>query len=172
MLDSLTRVWNRGAILEHVSRELTLSAGGTGLLMLDIDHFKKVNDSFGHQAGDEVLRQVASRTLDAVRATDSVGRYGGEEFMVLLPVCTMDDVYAVSERVRTRIFEQPIDLEGSRVSVSVSIGCTLSVEGVQHVDMLVKAADQAMYQAKNEGRNRTRVRPLSPSILTMKAVRR
>lgn len=175
LLDGLTKVWNRGAIMELAARELALamnSGCSTGVLMLDIDHFKKVNDAYGHLSGDDVLRQVASRILDGIRPTDAVGRWGGEEFLIVLPNCSADDVFAVGERIRTEISKSPMATESAVVRVTASIGCTVSVDGGQFVEMLVKAADQALYRAKNEGRNKTVVKHLSPSILSMKAVRR
>jgi diguanylate cyclase (GGDEF)-like protein len=175
LLDSLTRVWNRGAIMELAARELQVGVSNrteTGLLMIDIDHFKKINDSNGHPAGDEVLQQVAKSVCQSVRPTDAVGRYGGEEFMVVLPDCSTQDVRAVGERVREAIAIKPMYAEGYMLQVTVSIGCTVSVDGGHFVEMLVKAADQALYRAKHEGRNRTIVKPMTPSLLSLKTLKR
>jgi len=175
LLDSLTRVWNRGAIMELAARELQVGVSNrteTGLLMIDIDHFKKINDSNGHPAGDEVLAQVAGTICQAVRPTDAVGRYGGEEFMVVLPACQLHDVLSVGERVRESIARKPLYAEGYMISTTVSVGCTVSTDGGHFVEMLVKAADQALYKAKYEGRNRTVVKTMTPSILSLKGLKR
>ncbi len=161
--------------MELAARELQVGVSdqtSTGLLMIDIDHFKKINDSNGHQAGDQVLEQVAKNICQAVRPTDAVGRYGGEEFMVVLPACDVHDVRSVGERVREAISRKPLYAEGYMISTTVSVGCTVSVDGGHFVEMLVKAADQALYRAKYEGRNRTVVKTMTPSILSLKALRR
>ena len=172
LLDDLTKVWNRGAILDLAARELALASvnkHSTGLLLLDIDYFKRVNDQWGHPAGDEVLRQVASRILDGVRPCDAVGRYGGEEFLIVLPQCTEENIFSVGERVRMEICKVPIVYDEGSVRITVSIGCTVSPDGEHFVDMMIKAADQALYRAKHTGRNRTEIRKISPSIMSMKA---
>jgi diguanylate cyclase (GGDEF)-like protein len=174
LLDTLTNIWNRGAIMDIAARELSVGAAcgrPVGLLLLDVDHFKRVNDTYGHQVGDEVLVQVASRILYGVRPTDSVGRYGGEEFMIVLPDCSEADVFVVSERVRSQISCQAMFLEGAVIPITASVGCTVSLEGRSDTRTMLKAADQGLYQAKNAGRNRTVFRSLMPTLRTLRPPR-
>jgi two-component system, cell cycle response regulator len=154
--DPLTGFWNRGEILEMLRRELERAArsqSATGLLMLDLDHFKTINDTHGHLTGDEVLREVTRRIAKAVRMYDSLGRYGGEEFLVLLPGCTRDQIDQGAERVRAAVDNGPIFVNDARVSVTVSIGAAVTVGSTSAEEMLA-AADIALYRAKI-GRNRT-----------------
>jgi two-component system cell cycle response regulator len=123
--DPLTGTWNRGEILEMLRRELeraVRSHSPTGLLMLDIDHFKRINDTHGHLTGDEVLKEVTRRIAKAVRSYDSLGRYGGEEFLVLLPGCSREQIDQGAERVRAAVDDGPILANDAEVSVTVSIG--------------------------------------------------
>ncbi len=156
--DPLTGLWNRGAILETLRRELdraSRSGTPTGLLMLDIDHFKAINDTHGHLTGDLVLREATQRIVDAVRAYDSVGRYGGEEFLIVLPGCGRDQIDQGAERVRSAVDCGPILFHGSSISITVSIGAAVTFGGTVSDMQMLAAADDALYRAKNIGRNRT-----------------
>jgi diguanylate cyclase (GGDEF)-like protein len=158
--DSLTGLWNRRAILDIMERELLRSQRETnsvGIIMADLDHFKNVNDSRGHAAGDVVLRIVASEIAAAVRPYDSVGRYGGEEFLIIAPGCNSDETWQLAERVRAAVANCVIVLDGDRVPVSLSVGITSAKDDCTS-DPLLRAADIAMYQAKNAGRNRVEPR--------------
>lgn len=155
--DVLTGVLNRGALLEMLHRELERGARSrtvTAVLMLDLDHFKQVNDTYGHLAGDAVLREVARRMLDNVRAYDFVGRYGGEEFLIVLAGCDRTQLEQSAERIRIAVAGQPVSAEGSLVQVTVSIGASVADGGESDREILT-AADTALYQAKVKGRNRT-----------------
>jgi diguanylate cyclase (GGDEF)-like protein len=159
--DTLTGVWNRGAILEMLRRELeraSRSKTATGLLMLDIDHFKNINDTYGHLIGDAVLKEVTQRTMKAVRGYDSVGRYGGEEFVIVLPGCSREQIDHSAERIRSAVDNGPIVVNDSKVSVTVSIGAavtTVAKHGFISDTEMLAAADSALYRAKKIGRNRT-----------------
>jgi diguanylate cyclase (GGDEF)-like protein len=156
--DVLTGVWNRGALLELMDRELqraTRSRTNTGVLMLDLDHFKNVNDKYGHLTGDVVLKEVAHRISHTVRAYDLLGRYGGEEFVALLPECDKEQLQLSSERIRLAIGGAPILAASSEIATTVSIGGSIAMAGVPSVKDLLSAADTALYRAKNGGRNRS-----------------
>jgi two-component system, cell cycle response regulator len=120
--------------------------------MIDIDHFKRINDSIGHGAGDEALREVALRASEALRPYDGFGRIGGEEFLAVLPQTSESRVMRALERARLTICSAPIKVLHHEVSVTVSIGAVLS-RG-ESIDELIRCADEAMYRAKAEGRNR------------------
>jgi len=161
--DSLTGLWNRRAILNILERELLRGQResiSVGIIMADVDHFKSVNDSRGHAAGDIVLRIVSSAIAATVRPYDSVGRYGGEEFLIVAPGCNPEEVWHLAERVRATVANCSIVLAGERVPVTLSIGIT-SGQNADQPDPLLRAADLAMYQAKHAGRNRVEPRPKS-----------
>jgi diguanylate cyclase (GGDEF)-like protein len=156
--DVLTGVWNRGALLELLQRELQRamrSRTTTGILMLDLDHFKNINDSYGHLTGDVVLKEVANRINHAVRAYDLVGRYGGEEFLAVLPECDKAQLQISSERIRAAIGSAPILSVSSEIRVTTSIGGTVALAGMTSEKELLTTADTALYQAKNAGRDRS-----------------
>jgi diguanylate cyclase (GGDEF)-like protein len=159
-IDVLTRLWNRQAIMEVAAmEELEGGAkGAVGILMIDLDHFKLVNDTHGHLAGDQVLRVVSERLRAGVRPTDAVGRFGGEEFLAVLTGITDEDVIVSAERIRGVIAKSPIDYEQRPIPVTCSIGCTLSTPG-DDLDAMVKRADVALYRAKALGRNRVEMEP-------------
>ncbi|MEJ5367740.1 MAG: diguanylate cyclase [Bryobacteraceae bacterium] len=165
MRDPLTGIWNRACILEMLEREIDRarrSAAPLGLLMIDLDHFKQLNDSRGHQFGDIALRSFASRVQSVVRSYDSVGRYGGEEFLVLAPGCGEPELVAQAERLRAAIASEPFLLEGESVPLTVSIGGSCMVPGARVASLeLIRAADDALYEAKRTGRNRVVFRPVS-----------
>jgi len=154
--DSLTGLWNRKAIFEILDRELLRAHRvdePLGLIMIDIDHFKVINDTRGHVAGDSVLRIIASAIAAVVRPYDSVGRYGGEEFLIVAPGCGMAEGCELAERVRSHIAGTSINVAGSSVSVSLSLGVSTGKDPAE-IDKLLSAADVALYEAKNAGRNR------------------
>ena len=156
-VDALTRLWNRGAIQEIGTRELD---GGspdthTGFALLDIDHFKKINDTFGHAAGDEVLRVISARVRAAIRPTDAVGRYGGEEFLIVLPGLGASSMVDVCERIRRAVSVAPVVVDGTPIHVTCSIGCTIAQD--RSFDSVVRQADASLYRAKRSGRDRVEV---------------
>jgi two-component system cell cycle response regulator len=160
MHDALTGIFNRGAIFDALSREMDRARrehASLAVLMIDLDHFKQVNDQHGHQVGDEVLRETARRIQGAVRSYDAVGRYGGEEFLVVAHGHDSSSAMAFAERLRRLFEEKPIPIEagGPALRVTLSLGVvTLPPDGEVQLDRLIGAADEALYRAKNAGRNR------------------
>lgn len=158
--DFLTNLWNHGAILDLLKRELDRqqrTGEPLGVIMADLDCFKKINDSYGHLVGDTVLQQVAQRFQKAIRSYDYVGRYGGEEFLILVPGCNAPNLIATAERLRRCVADQPIPTSGGDVSITVSMGLVSTAEKArdwQNSEILLRAADAALYIAKTEGRNR------------------
>jgi two-component system cell cycle response regulator len=159
--DLLTSLWNRGVILELVSREIQRSVREdtcTVVMMCDIDHFKQVNDQHGHSAGDSVLREAARRLQQSVRSYDMVGRYGGEEFLVVLNRCDPASALARADNLRQTICARTINTHGKSLTVTASIGLALSSEFRNcDADEIIRKADMALYAAKAAGRNRVRV---------------
>jgi len=155
--DALTTLWNRGVVMELMGQELSRShreKGTTVIVLCDIDHFKTVNDSFGHLIGDEVLRETAKRLLASVRSYDFVGRYGGEEFLVVLNNCDPAFAMARAEEIRNTIAQHPVETSSGPVTVTMSLGLLLSHEwGSRSVEELLHEADKALYSAKAAGRN-------------------
>jgi len=156
--DGLTGIWNRGALMEFLQRELAQSKRTDtplSLMMIDVDHFKQVNDKYGHLAGDAVLREIAVRLQGCCRNIDWVGRFGGEEFMVLASNCGVDGLPRFSERLRTAVSDLAVKTCSGSVSTSVSIGGVVVDPRIQSsCDTLIQVADMALYCAKHGGRNR------------------
>lgn len=155
--DGLTGLLNRRhweSCLEHEFARHTRYNNPASLVLFDIDHFKRLNDSYGHRAGDEVIRQVAEVTRQMARETDLAGRYGGEEFVVLLPDTDLVGASQFAERLRGRIAQLVIDHEGTSLSCTVSIGIACIHAETTGYNRLIEEADQALYQAKSTGRNR------------------
>ncbi|MFM7420174.1 MAG: GGDEF domain-containing protein, partial [Alphaproteobacteria bacterium] len=123
-----------------------------GVLMIDVDRFKPLNDYYGHAAGDAALREVAARLREHVRASDIVARYGGEEFLVVMSGAGAEETAVIAERLRAAIADRPIDLGQAKLPVTVSIGSALSGLTTE-AETLIAAADSAMYRAKGSGRN-------------------
>lgn len=126
------------------------------LAMIDIDHFKKVNDRYGHPIGDEVLKAVAQRLNEKVRSLDTVARYGGEEFAIIMPDTPIDAGYLVAERIRRACEETPVECASRKsIAITFSIGVAAFGARTSTADELIRIADQALYQAKSQGRNQT-----------------
>jgi two-component system cell cycle response regulator len=160
--DPLTLTLNRRALVERLDEEME-RARRYGLiltlLMVDLDHFKRVNDTYGHLVGDDVLREVSMIIQREVRTVDIVARYGGEEFVVVLPETAEEGAVAFAERVRQRIAEHRVAGEEGEeaLSLTVSIGvATFPSSSIETVDDLISHADDALYRAKAEGRNKVR----------------
>jgi two-component system cell cycle response regulator len=154
--DSLTQILNRGAIMARLREEVarTKREGATlALGVLDVDHFKHVNDTYGHAAGDQVLREVVRRLTVAFRPYDGLGRIGGEEFLVLIPGAAPEDARAVLERARQVVCATSVDHADRRIDVTISLGGT-TTRGDEPEDQVLIRADEALYRAKELGRNR------------------
>lgn len=158
--DALTSVPNRAAFDDHLARTITAAVrrgeGSVGLLMFDIDRFKSFNDTYGHQLGDEVLRQVALTMRDTARGNELFARYGGEEFALVIANCKIEEVMIAGDRFRAAVEDLVIPSEAGDLRVTISGGAShLSLIGDRDAgERLIKAADEAMYQAKEAGRNR------------------
>jgi len=157
--DSLTGVRNRSTFDESLEREISLSQRhrqDISLLVIDIDHFKKVNDTYGHSAGDDVLKEVASTIQHSIRTTDMLFRYGGEEFVVLLTNSDCDDSSVIADRILESVREIDMEISGQKMEVSVSIGLACRNK-LDDGNTLFNRADKAMYEAKTDGRNQLKV---------------
>jgi len=166
--DPLTDLWNRNAMLEILSRELKRArreSSALALIMADLDHFKQVNDTLGHAAGDAVLREAARRMSACVRPYDSPCRYGGEEFLIVLPGCDIADATLRAEEIRGAFSMKPFQIPEGVLNVTCSLGVTASsgTAGFD-ADALVQEADAALYIAKNNGRNRVEVFAREPVL--------
>jgi diguanylate cyclase (GGDEF)-like protein len=159
--DPLTCLWNRGMILEILQREVTRARriaeqGAVTVVLGDVDHFKRVNDSYGHSVGDEVLREIACRLTDSVRSYDSVCRYGGEEFLIVLSGCHTTMSAARVENIRHEIHGRPIETAAGPLEVSMSFGVVVTDDWPElNAEQLIHEADIALYSAKKSGRNRS-----------------
>jgi diguanylate cyclase (GGDEF)-like protein len=158
MHDPLTGVWNRGAILEMLANELARASREgipAAVAIADLDHFKHINDTFGHVAGDTALCEAVNRIRALLRPYDAIGRYGGEEFLIVLPGCTSHDACRLAERLRVGIGQEPINIPGGTITVTSSLGVAAS-DTIATLDAttLIRAADTALYRAKGEGRDR------------------
>ena len=153
-VDVLTRTWNRRAILEIAETEYgNQRSRPVAVLLIDLDHFKNVNDAYGHAAGDEVLRVTGERLRGCVRPADAVGRYGGEEFIVVMTSARREDVATVAERIRISVSNEPIRFDGHSIAWTCSVGYAIGTTD-DPIGALINCADQALYQAKSDGRNR------------------
>ena len=159
IMDGLTKLYNRRYMTNHLN-SLMASAREKerplSVLLMDIDFFKSVNDTHGHDAGDEVLEEFSQRMRKNTRGIDLVCRYGGEEFVVIMPDTDHSLAMVVAERIRKKVSEKPFIIHKGRqmIDVTVSIGLASSFRGEEAQDDLMKRADEALYQAKHEGRNR------------------
>jgi two-component system, cell cycle response regulator len=165
--DRLTSLWNRGVIMDLLERELVCSQREhvcTAVLLGELDHFKIINDTHGHLVGDQVLREVARRLLASVRSYDFVGRYGGEEFLVVLNNCRPDSAVARAEQIRKSIGTRPVQTDAGPLAITMSLGALLSSDwGHRPADELLREVDAALYAAKSAGRNCvTQAKPEEP----------
>jgi diguanylate cyclase (GGDEF)-like protein len=156
--DVLTHLFNRAAILEFLEKELSRSAReqtNVGVIMADIDHFKRINDRYGHLAGDAVLRETAQRILASMRPYDAAGRYGGEEFLIVLPGCDAEKSRQIAERLREDFEHNHLRTREGIFSITLSFGVASAQasDGVDPVSV-IRTADAALYRAKEGGRNR------------------
>jgi diguanylate cyclase (GGDEF)-like protein/PAS domain S-box-containing protein len=154
--DALTDTLSRGRFFEVAREELaraTRYPRPLALAMLDLDHFKSINDRHGHRAGDEVLRAIAGLMTRGLRGQDHIGRYGGEEFAVLLPETTLESAREVLERVRIAIADMRLNVEGKQLTITVSVG-VVAVQTGEPLENALARADAALYRAKGAGRNR------------------
>ncbi|MEK6304130.1 MAG: diguanylate cyclase [Acidobacteriota bacterium] len=159
--DPLTGVWNRGAAIQSFEKELHRSyreAKPVALIMADIDHFKLINDTYGHLAGDAALREVCRRMRSLMRHYDTIGRYGGEEFLIVLPGCDNAEAQHIAERIREEIGSQSVKTLEGELDISISLGVAVG-DGSRKLDpnALIRAADAALYRSKRTGRNRVTV---------------
>jgi diguanylate cyclase (GGDEF)-like protein len=159
--DALTYLWNRGVIMDLLGRKLTRAhreGKCTAILLGDLDHFKNINDTYGHLAGDEVLRETARRLVSSVRSYDFVGRFGGEEFLVTLNNCNPAYGLIRADAIRETIAERPVETCAGPVSITMSLGLLLSQEwSPRPVVELLHEVDTALYAAKAAGRNCVKV---------------
>jgi diguanylate cyclase (GGDEF)-like protein len=155
--DGLTRLTNRRSFLNRSNAEfskLQRMPGKLACIMIDLDYFKHINDTYGHQAGDEVLVKVAEILADNARDYDEVGRYGGEEFAILLPNTNKENASKIAERIRKTIEETAIDIGEKELSITASLGvASYPAQGVNDMNGLLKLADDALYEAKEKSRN-------------------
>jgi two-component system, cell cycle response regulator len=156
--DPLTGLWNRRAIFEILNREIARShRQGTpvAVILADVDLFKDINDTYGHLAGDQVLGEIARKMSARLRAYDSIGRFGGEEFLIVSPECHVSAPQTLAERIRASVEEDPVRLGDRDLAVTMSLGVAAGGPGGTDLqDKLLRAADAALYRAKQEGRNR------------------
>jgi len=158
-IDVLTGLLNRRAIMESLTKEIRRVERNNHILcigMCDIDHFKSINDTYGHLVGDEVLKEVTIRMQDALRVNDLLGRYGGEEFLVITPIDMVENATIVYERICQKVAATPIEIYDVSITVTISCGVTsyMADNDGQKLETVIARADEALYQAKHEGRNR------------------
>lgn len=158
-IDGLTRLTNRRSFIERGQSELSraqrMGESPVACVMVDLDHFKKINDTWGHHAGDQVLVAASAIMMLSARPYDEVGRYGGEEFAILLPGATLESAVIVAERIREKIASTPVEVDGHTIVMTASFGVSCFPAGdIDNLNDLLKAADRALYAAKGSGRNR------------------
>ncbi len=164
--DNLTKLWNRGEIIKFLREELERGQRekkAVAVMMMDVDYFKKINDFFGHDIGDAALLQVVSRIKRKARKSDKVGRYGGDEFIVVLPHCGLGEIKMIAERLRVSIARRGVKTDLETIPVTISVGCVSSENMPQPTaKKLIRTSDEALLKAKNQGRNCVVVENLSP----------
>lgn len=156
--DHLTGAWNRAAIMNYLRGEVERArrqSSHVGVIIADLDHFKRINDTYGHPAGDAVLQEAARRMQLALRPYDRLGRYGGEEFLIIASDCDLSQTMALAERIRSFMSAEPVKDQFSEIFVTVSLGIAIgSGQAGEEAGALVAIADEALYRAKKAGRNR------------------
>jgi diguanylate cyclase (GGDEF)-like protein len=166
-IDSLTEVYNRRYFFEIAAHECSVAERykqPLSLIMFDIDNFKKFNDQYGHQVGDEILKNITQIAREQLRSADILGRYGGEEFTILLPNSNAQESLIVAERIRDRVGAYKLDIGSGLVSVTISVGVAEYCTETQALDDLLRNADKAMYAAKESGRNCVSVYPAIDTV--------
>lgn len=155
--DNLTGLYNRAYLLEQIGplcERSRMQGMGTAVLMIDVDHFKRINDAYGHDAGDAALREVAKTLRDSTRSEDLVARYGGEEFLIALPVSSTEQAIERAEQIRSLLAERCVRAGRRELRLTASIGVSCStVPRPRSINSLIRTADQALYEAKRAGRN-------------------
>jgi two-component system, cell cycle response regulator len=167
--DALTGIANRATAIEALNRERSRQVrelGSFGVVLIDVDHFKRVNDTYGHLVGDLVLKTVAERIVSSVRPYDTVGRYGGEEFLVVAPLSDSSGTMSLAERIRKCIESAPIATDPGPVDVRISCGVAVCDSNApMAVETLLYLADEALYRAKDQGRNRCELAVVDSEVL-------
>ena len=156
-VDALTKTWNRGAILEILAKEQERARQANeplAVALLDIDHFKSVNDTYGHDVGDQVLQEFTDRIRSGLRGGEAFGRFGGEEFLIVIPRCNPSQSAAYGEHVLQVVRSLPMKTAKGELPVTASMGIAIWRGNFEHADALIKRADKALYQSKRNGRNR------------------
>ena len=174
MRDPLTHLWNRRTIFNRLEAELRAaktSGHSVGVILADLDHFKDINDTYGHIFGDHVLLETVKALQVALRPRDAIGRFGGEEFIAVLPQCGFDESIGAAERLRVALAAHPIYYGQKRISTTISLGCTASIPGSDHtLEMLLHAADEALYESKRQGRNRVSALPVDLYVASQRSI--
>jgi diguanylate cyclase (GGDEF)-like protein len=154
--DALTRIYNRRYLQDSMRSEFSRAnrhSSPLSYLIFDLDHFKKVNDTYGHPAGDEVLREVARRVKPLLRTEDVFGRYGGEEFSIIMPDTDLKGAFSVAERIRKCIESEPVQFGDIVIPVTTSLGVSTLENGIKSSEQLITIADESLYDSKHKGRN-------------------
>jgi two-component system, cell cycle response regulator len=155
--DYLTGVWNRASIMDYLQKELERGARQgicTSVMVADLDHFKRINDTYGHPTGDEILQEAARRMSGVLRGYDRIGRYGGEEFLITASGCDWSQAMALGERICSSISGEPVNSRTGQIVMTVSVGIATGCGQGEDAGALISAADEALYRAKEAGRNR------------------
>lgn len=174
MRDPLTHLWNRRTIFTKLEAELRATRTTpkpVGIILADLDHFKQINDTRGHLFGDHVLLECVKAMQGALRPTDAIGRFGGEEFLVVLPNCGFDESIRAAERIRAAVEGMPLRYGSEAFRVTISLGCTASVPGRDDsLEMLLRTADEALYESKRSGRNRVSALPVDLYAASLRGI--
>jgi two-component system, cell cycle response regulator len=171
--DYLTQIWNRSSILAILNRELARSqreGAPVGLVLADLDHFKSINDTYGHSTGDLALQEASRRMQASIRTYDAIGRYGGEEFLIVLPGADADAVRVQAERMRMGIRGKSVPTREALLQITCSFGCASGVGGEVSADSLIQSADDALYRAKRAGRDCSMLASMPKAASAMAAV--